>query len=141
MALYLDVISGDQLISDAFKLKVLEDVVFQVDCKMITVGTETFIDVVFEFGLQPITFDKKSYTSYLKAYVQDIKAKLSPERAPVFEKEAGNFAKEIIKNFSKFQFYTGKSKNAKGMVVLLSHRDENDFVATYWKDGLVHTGT
>jgi hypothetical protein len=56
--------------------------------------------------------------------------------------------------------YTGKSKNAKGMVVLLSHRDENDcpyhpyvisdpvltaristVVATYWKDGLVHTGT
>jgi hypothetical protein len=33
---------------------------------MITVGTETFVDVVFEFGLQPITFDKKSYTSYLK---------------------------------------------------------------------------
>ncbi|CAF9931325.1 MAG: hypothetical protein GOMPHAMPRED_005884 [Gomphillus americanus] len=42
MTVYTDLVSGDELISDSFDLIDKEDVVYEVDCSMITKGGETF---------------------------------------------------------------------------------------------------
>ncbi|KAG1207831.1 hypothetical protein G6F35_010939 [Rhizopus arrhizus] len=89
MLLYSDVISGDEMCSDAFPMKVIDDIAFEVDCKMITVQegdidiganpsaeggdegvestSQTVNNVVHSFRLVETQFDKKSYMTYIKA--------------------------------------------------------------------------
>jgi len=83
-----DIITDDELISDSYNLKEVDNVVYEADCSKITIGGETFdtganasaeeggddvdesketkIDVVHSFRLNETSFDKKSYLSHLK---------------------------------------------------------------------------
>jgi hypothetical protein len=151
------------MFSDAFPLKEVDDIVYEVDCQLITVKAGADVDiganpsaeeqaealedgakqtnnVVHSFRLQPTTFDKKSYLTYLKGYMKAVKAKLTetkPERVEAFEKGAAAYAKKIVANFKDFEFYTGESMNPDGMIALLNYRE--DGVTPYfvfWKDGL-----
>ncbi|KAG8891002.1 hypothetical protein FRB98_000011 [Tulasnella sp. 332] len=89
MLLYSDIISGDEMFSDAFPLKEVDDIVFEVDCQLVTVkagadvdiganpsaeeadealeeGSSQVNNVVHSFRLQQTSYDKKSYLSHLK---------------------------------------------------------------------------
>ncbi|KAJ3334423.1 hypothetical protein HDU91_002747, partial [Kappamyces sp. JEL0680] len=89
MLLYRDIISGDEMISDAFKITEVDDIVYEVNCRLIMVnpGAEVDIganasaeeveeevqddaiqinDVVYSMRLQSTEFDKKSYMTYIK---------------------------------------------------------------------------
>ncbi|KAF8709163.1 TCTP family, partial [Rhizoctonia solani] len=162
MLLFKDVLSGDEIISDAYELKEVDDVVYEVDCSMIVVkdgdiniganpsaeeqeealedGAKQVNNVVYSFKLQSTSFDKKSYLTYLKGYMKAVKAYLStakPDRVEAFEKGAQAYAKKIVANFKNFEFYTGESMNADGLVLLLNYRE--DGITPYfviWKDGL-----
>ncbi|ELU45609.1 translationally-controlled tumor protein [Rhizoctonia solani AG-1 IA] len=129
MLLFKDVLSGDEIISDAYKLKEVDDVVYEVDCSMIVVkdgdiniganpsaeeqeealedGAKQVNNVVYSFKLQSTSFDKKSYLTYLKGYMKAVKAYLStakPDRVEAFEKGAQAYAKKIVANFKNFEF-------------------------------------
>jgi len=163
MLLYSDILSDDEMFSDAFPLKAVEDIVYEVDCQMITVkagadvdiganpsqeereealedGTTQTNNVVHSFRLQKTTFDKKSYLTYLKGYMKTVKAKLAetnPERIEAFEKGAAAYAKKIVANFKDFEFFTGESMNPEGMIALLNYREDGITpYFTFWKDGL-----
>ncbi|KAK0491082.1 translationally controlled tumor-associated [Armillaria novae-zelandiae] len=163
MLLYEDVISGDEMFSDAFPLKLIDDIVFEVECQTITIKPGADIDiganpsaeeqeegleegatqvnnVVHSFRLQSTAFDKKSFLSYLKGYMKSVKAKLvetNPDRVEAFEKGAQVYAKKIVANFKDFEFYTGETMNADGMVALLNYREDGVTpYFTFWKDGL-----
>lgn len=163
MLLFEDVISGDEMVSDAFKLKEIDDIVYEVDCKMVKKGgdnidiganpsaeeaeealdepsAETVNDVIDGFRLKPTSFDKKSYLGYLKGYMKAVKAHLQetkPDRVDAFEKGAAAYAKKIIANFKDFEFYVGDSMNVDGMVALLNYREDGVTpYLTFWKDGL-----
>ena len=101
------------------------------------------IDIVHSFRLQSTSFDKKSYLTYLKSYMKSIKTKLqesNPERVPIFEKKAAEFAKKIVTNFKDYEFFTGESMDPDGMVALLNYREDGvtPFLI-FWKDGLNET--
>ncbi|KAK0468413.1 translationally controlled tumor-associated [Desarmillaria tabescens] len=163
MLLYEDIISGDEMFSDAFPLKLIDDIVFEVDCQTITIKAGADVDiganpsaeeqddaleegatqvnnVVHSFRLQSTVFDKKSFLSYLKGYMKSVKAKLAetnPDRVEAFEKGAQAYAKKIVANFKDFEFYTGETMNADGMVALLNYREDGVTpYFTFWKDGL-----
>jgi len=162
MLLYSDVISGDEMFSDAFPVKEIDDVAYEVDCALIVVkegdvdiganpsaedmeealedGAKQVNNVAHSFRLQATSFDKKTYLTYLKGYMKELKERLArtnPERVPIFEKNAQAFAKKIVADFKNFEFYTGESMNTDGMVALLNYREDGTtpyFV--FWKDGL-----
>ncbi|BGP53317.1 hypothetical protein JCM8202v2_000876 [Rhodotorula sphaerocarpa] len=162
MLLYTDIISGDELISDAYDLKEVEDVVYEADAAMITVkegevdiganasaeeaeealeeGEQRVNNIVHSFRLTETSFDKKSYMTYLKGYMKNIKSKLqesNPDRVPAFEKGAAAFAKKVLGSINDWQFFTGESMDPDGMVVLMNYRE--DGVTPYmvfWKDGV-----
>ncbi|KAF8076446.1 translationally controlled tumor-associated [Lyophyllum atratum] len=164
MLLYEDIITGDEMFSDAFPLKTVKagdvDVAYEVDCQLVTVKPGADIDiganpsaedadealedgatqvnnVVHSFRLQSTQFDKKSYLTYLKAYMKSVKAKLPEDRVPAFEKGAQDLAKKIVANFKDFEFYSGESMNPDGMVALLNYREDGITpYFTFWKDGL-----
>ncbi|MCO5562931.1 hypothetical protein L7F22_016567 [Adiantum nelumboides] len=160
--LYTDKISGDEMFSDGYDFKEIDDVVYEVDAANIVVqegdvdiganpsaeeqqealenGGQQVINIVHSFRLQSTTFDKKSYLTYLKGYMKAIKTQLqtdAPERVEVFEKKAQEFAKKVLGNFKDYDFYTGESGNPDGMVALLNFREDGvtPFLI-FWKDGL-----
>ncbi|KAI0796375.1 translationally-controlled tumor protein [Irpex lacteus] len=162
MLLYEDVISGDEMFSDAFPIKEVDGVAFEVDCAMVTIkdgdvdiganpsaeeaeesleeGAQQVNNVVHSFRLQPTSFDKKSYLTYLKGYMKEVKTKLqesSPGEVEAFEKGAQAFAKKIVGGFKDYEFYTGESMNPEGMVALLNYREDGVTpFFTFWKHGL-----
>ncbi|GAA5936950.1 Tma19p [Sporobolomyces koalae] len=162
MLLFQDIITGDELLTDAYDLKEVDDVVYEVDAQMITIkegdvdiganasaeeaaeelaeGEISVNNIVHSFRLTETSFDKKSYLTYLKGYMKTIKAKLqesNPDRVPVFEKAAAAYAKKIVANFKDYQFYCGESMDPDGMVVLLNYREDGTTpYLTYFKDGM-----
>ncbi|KAH9977794.1 Mss4-like protein [Lactifluus volemus] len=159
MILYQDILCEDEMFSDAFPVKEVDGIVYEVNCQTITLkggnidiganpsaeeqdeGLEdddkTVNNVVHSFRLQPTSFDKKSYLTYLKGYMKAVKAKLPQERVSDFEKDAQNYAKKIVANFKDYEFYTGESMSTDGMVALLNYREDGITpYFTFWKDGL-----
>jgi hypothetical protein len=163
MLLYTDIISDDEMFSDAFPVKTVDDIVYEVNCAMMTVKKGEDVDiganpsaeeqdealedgavqvnnVVHSFRLQSTSFDKKSFLTYLKGYMKAVKEKLKtsdPARVEQFEKGAAGFAKKIVANFKDFEFYTGESMNPDGMIALLNYREDGITpYFTFWKDGL-----
>ncbi|KAF9055300.1 translationally controlled tumor-associated [Hymenopellis radicata] len=155
MLLYSDKLTEDELCSDAYPLKLVDDIIYEVDCSLITIradnvdiganpsaeeGDEALEDgasqvnnVAHSFRLQPTSFDKKSYLTYLKGYMKAVKATLPADRVDAFEKGAQAFAKKLVANFKDYEF----SMNPDGMVALLNYREDGVTpYFTFWKDGL-----
>lgn len=162
MIIYTDVISGDELLSDAYDVKEVGGVILEADCAMVKVGdgdidiganpsaedadeelddaTETVNNVVYSFRLQQTQFDKKSFVAYIKSYMKKVKAHLAendPDQVEAFEKGAAAYVKKIIGSFNDWDFYTGESMDPDAMVVLLNYREDGTtpYVAI-WKHGV-----
>jgi len=164
MIIYKDVITGDELMSDSYDLKEVDDVVYEIDCAMITEGginvdiganasaeeTEEAVEdgavqvnnVVNSFRLQQTSFDKKQYLTHLKGYMKRVKECLKQDGRPEeeiskFEKGAQAYAKKIVANFKDFDFYIGESMNPDGMAILMNYREDGITpYVTIWKHGL-----
>ncbi|KAJ1737383.1 hypothetical protein H4217_003557 [Coemansia sp. RSA 1939] len=161
MHVFTDVITGDELLTDAFELK-YDGAAIEVDCEMMVVkdgdvdiganpsaeeveealenGAETVNNVVHAGRLQSTNFDKKSFMTYIKGYMKDLTKYLeenNPERVEGFKKEATDLVKKVLGNFKDYEFYTGESMNPEGMVALLNYREDGvtPFI-TFFKDGL-----
>jgi hypothetical protein len=165
MIIYKDILTDDEIISDSYDLKLVDNIVFEADCAMITeeaVHVDTGANasaeeadegvedaavkvnnIVHSFRLQSTSFDKKSYLAYLKGYMKAVKGAMqergaAPEEITAFEKGAQGYVKEkLLPNFKDFEFYTGESMNPDGTIVLLNYRE--DGVTPYiivWKHGL-----
>jgi len=161
MLLYKDKISGDEMFSDAFPIKVVDDIVYEVDCQLITVKEGANVDiganpsaeeqeesleegatqvnnVVHSFRLQATSFTKADFVKYLKGYMKAIKSELPEDRVTGFEKGAQAYAKKIVGGFKDYEFFVGESMETEGMVVLLNYREDGITpYLTFWKDGLV----
>ena len=127
MLLYRDVVSGDEMFSDAFKIHTVDDgIAYEVDCAMVNMKEGADVDiganpsaedadealedgmisvnnVVYSFRLQATSFDKTSYKTYIKGYMKSIVAYLkenNPDRVADFQKEAQAAVKKILENWS-----------------------------------------
>jgi hypothetical protein len=188
-----DLITGDEMFSDGFPIKEVDNIVYQVDCQDVVVretvdgmywpplrikfsiscyirngltnlkkDPEAMEDeeakivnnVVDTFKLKKTTFTKRAYLTYLKGYdgqylcqntannivdyFERIKSHLAaPDQVEEFEKNASPYAKKIVAHFKDYEFYTGQSMNAEGMIALLNFRDDGITpYFTFWKHGL-----
>ncbi|KPM37606.1 hypothetical protein AK830_g8955 [Neonectria ditissima] len=100
MIIYKDLINDDELISDAYDIKVVDDIVYEVDCAMITEGgvainiganasaedadegvddpdVKTVNNVITGQRLQATSFDAASYTAYVKGWMSNLVKKWS----------------------------------------------------------------
>ncbi|KXS12073.1 translationally controlled tumor protein [Gonapodya prolifera JEL478] len=164
--IYKDVISGDEVLSDAYPVKEVDDFWLEADAKMIQVsgdvevniggnpsaeggdddggvesaGAQTVNNIVYGLRLQQTSFDKKGYMAYIKGYMKAIKEhlqKTNPDRVATFEEKAKKQVTKIVNGLKDYDFYTGENMNPEGMVILLNFRE--DGVTPYmlfFKDGL-----
>lgn len=154
MRIYKDIFTGDEMFSDTYKMKLVDEVIYEVYGKQVTrtqgdvqiegfnpsaeeadEGTETNvesgIDVVLNHRLcECFAFnDKKSFTLYLKDYMKKIIAKLeekSPDQVDTFKTNINKQMKEILGRFKDLQFFTGESMDCDGMVAMVEYRDQED---------------
>jgi len=154
MKIFKDIFTNDEIGSDSYPIQELDDVVIELQAKMITksdsgdynIGANasaegggeedegydsssvTVNNVVDAHRLQPTQFDKKSYMAYIKNYVQKLLKKLQaekPERAPAFQKSVQAFVKKILDNFKDYDFYVGENGlDLDGMVILMFYKED-----------------
>ncbi|KAG0072658.1 Ribosome associating protein [Linnemannia elongata] len=148
MLIYQDIITGDELFSDAFDIKEVGGT-YEVECAMIQVkagadvdiganasaeeaaedledGVSVVNNVVYSFRLQSTSFDKKGYTTYIKGYLKQLKAakNLEGDDAKAYEAEMTTEVKKVLGAFKDFEFYVGESMNPDGAVMLLNYRED-----------------
>ncbi|KAH8277453.1 hypothetical protein KR026_011107 [Drosophila bipectinata] len=151
MKIYKDIITGDEMFADTYKMKLVDEVIYEVYGKLISrsegdivlagsnpsaeeadegtdTNVETGVDVVMNHRLQEcFAFgDKKSYTLYLKDYMKKVLAKLeenSPDQVDVFKTNMNKAMKDILGRFKELQFFTGESMDCDGMVALVEYRE------------------
>uniref|UniRef100_A0A8C4NB11 Translationally-controlled tumor protein homolog n=2 Tax=Eptatretus burgeri TaxID=7764 RepID=A0A8C4NB11_EPTBU len=154
MIIFKDIVSGDEMFSDIYKMIETDDgLCYEVEAKRITrtgkvdesvyggnasaegMGdeessgdlTESGIDIVLNHNLQTMVFSKNNYKDYIKEYMRNLKKKLeatNPSRVDPFMSGAKLKVVKILANFKDYEFYAGKSMDCMGTVGLLNYRED-----------------
>merc|ERR1711939_597356 len=124
MLLYTDALTGDEMISDAYDLKEIDDVVYEADSKMIVIKdgeVDIGANASAEEAAQELAEDETQVNNIVHS----------------FRLTQTSFDKKILGNFKDYEFYTGEGMNPDGMVALLNYREDGVTpYFTFWKDGL-----
>lgn len=151
MKLFKDIITGDEMFSDTYKMKLIDEVIYEVQGRLVqrkagdivldgsnpsaeeadegTVeGVESGVDIVLNHRLvETFAFgDKKGYTAYLKEYMTKLLVKIKercPDQENVFKTNMNKVMKELLGRFKDLQFFTGESMDVDGMVAIMEYRD------------------
>jgi len=166
MKIYYDIVSNDELFADAYPMRTVDDVVYEVESKNLVktegnydiganasqdpdaekeddgfdVNSQTVNNVLDAHRLQPTSFDKKSYMTYIKGYMKKVLDKLkdsNPDRVAPFQKAAQEFVKGVLAKFDDYDFYTGETMDPEAMVVLKFYKEDGLIPYFYFfKDGV-----
>jgi len=136
MKIYKDILTGKEIFSDTYKIKLVDEVVYEVYGTYLTgrkgaeikldganasadgqdedeggeIVGETGVDIVLNHQLEETFFDKKTYLTYLKDYMKKITEKLEAtdkSQVDVFKTNINKYMKDILGRFKDLQFYTG----------------------------------
>ncbi|KAG8090291.1 hypothetical protein GUJ93_ZPchr0011g27077 [Zizania palustris] len=150
MLLYQDLLTGDELLSDSFPYKEIENgILWEVDGKWVVQGAidvdiganpsaegagddegvddqaVKVVDIVDTFRLQEQpAFDKKQFVTFMKRYIKNLSAKLDAEKQGEFKKNIEGATKFLLGKLKDLQFFVGESMH-----------DDGSLVFAYYKDG------
>uniref|UniRef100_A0A8C7W3L1 Translationally-controlled tumor protein homolog n=1 Tax=Oncorhynchus mykiss TaxID=8022 RepID=A0A8C7W3L1_ONCMY len=153
MIIYKDIITGDELFTEVYKItEVCDGMLYEVQGKLTSrsedvdgaliganasaeggdegseASTVSGVDIVLNSKLQETSaYNKKAYQSYIKGYMKAVKAKLEEQgskRVQAFMAGAPAAVKMILGNLDKYQFFTGESMNCDGAIGLLDYRED-----------------
>jgi hypothetical protein len=151
MKIFKDVFSGDELFSDTYKMKLVDDCLYEVYGKHITrvlgdvqlagsnasaeeadegtdEASESGVDLVLNHRLVETDFGtKKDYTVYLKDYMKKVIKYLEDNNRAAevddFKKNINNVMKDLLGKFKDLQFYTGESMDPTSMILILEYKE------------------
>ncbi|KAJ1385560.1 Translationally controlled tumor protein, conserved site [Sesbania bispinosa] len=150
MLVYQDILTGDELLSDSFPYKEIENgMLWEVEGKWVVQGAVNVdiganpsaegaeedegvddqavkvVDIVDTFRLQEQpAFDKKQFVTYMKRYIKLLTPKLEPEKQELFKKHIEGATKYLLSKLSDLQFFVGESMH-----------DDGGLVFAYYKEG------
>merc|ERR1712029_367492 len=129
--IYKDVFSGDELFSDTYPIKVVDDCLYEVTGKHVTrkVGEDFVLeganasaeegDEGTEEAMETGFGKKADYMNYLKDYMKRVVAYLESnnkaDQVDGFKKNINGVMKGLLGRFNDLQFFTGESMDPKGM--------------------------
>merc|ERR1712002_259 len=151
MKIFKDVFSGDELFSDTYKMKLVDDVMWEVYGKHVTrtqddiqlegsnasaeeadegveSNSESGVDLVLNHRLVETGFgSKKDYTVYLKDYMKKVVKYLEDNNrsgeVDEFKNNINKVMKELLGKFKDLQFFTGESMDAEGMILIMDYKE------------------
>lgn len=166
MLVYKDIISGDELFSDSYPIKLVDDLYYEVEGKNVTLSNDidealiggnkatepgeedesvessavTGINIVLTHKLVETGFGKDSFKDWLKTYMKELKKRVeakNPDRVAAFQTGMQTWAKTVLKDYDNWRFYLGERMDPEGMVVLQGYReDQTTPYFIFFKDGL-----
>jgi len=153
MLVWIDLISGDEMMSDSYRHELcFGDAGLEVKARYTTKGSdqiaiasddvieddgtgETVVDVVEAFKLNEIQLSKKDFMAYVKQFLKAVSEKLESigkgDRIPDFKKGATEMVKYIIGRFDEFQFYTGPKFSMDGGLAFSYQKEQEDEGPTF----------
>ncbi|KAA8536831.1 hypothetical protein F0562_029309 [Nyssa sinensis] len=149
MLVYQDLLTGDELLSDSFPYKEIENgMLWEVEGKWVVQGAVNVdiganpsaegadedegvddqaakvVDIVDTFRLQEQpAFDKKQFVAYMKKYIKLLTPKLESEQQGLFKKHIEGATKFILSKLSDLQFFVGESMHDDGTMVFAYYRE------------------
>ncbi|XP_051128012.1 translationally-controlled tumor protein homolog [Andrographis paniculata] len=150
MLVYQDLLNGDELLSDSFPYKEIENgALWEVEGKWVTQGAidvniganpsaeggeedegvddqvTKVVDIVDTFRLQEQpSFDKKPFIAYMKKYIKLLSEKLEGPKQEEFKKSIEGATKYLLAKIKDLQFFVGESMH-----------DNSAMVFAYYKEG------
>jgi hypothetical protein len=95
------------------------------------------IDIVNNFKLQKVQFNKKEFVDYIKNYLKTILGhlqKTNPDEIEKFMKCATYKAKEWLSKFDDLEFYQGELDP--DAMIIVSYQQNEKIIFEFFKDGL-----
>jgi len=152
MKIYKDVFSGDELFSDTYPMKLVDDCLYEVYGKHISrtegdiqlegsnasaeggddeggdSSTVSGVDLVLNHRLTETGFgSKKDYMVYLKDYMKKVIKYLEENdrssEVDTFKNNINKVMKELLGKFKDLQFFTGESMDADAMILIMDYKD------------------
>jgi Translationally controlled tumour protein len=149
MIVYTDLLSNDELLSDSFPRKEIENgMLWEVQGKWVVQGAIDVdigadpsaeggeedeavndqaikvVDIVDTFRLQEQPpFDKKQFLTYMKRYIKNVMPKLDAEKQEVFKKHIEGATKLLLSMLKDLQFFVGESMHDDGAMVFVHYKD------------------
>ncbi|XP_010486008.1 PREDICTED: translationally controlled tumor protein 2-like isoform X2 [Camelina sativa] len=140
MLVYQDILTGDELLSDSFPYKELENgMLWEVEGKWVVKGA-----MDFDIGANPSaeeggedegvddqaekeqpSFDKKQFVMFMKRYIKQLSPKLDSEKLELFKKHIESATKFLMSKLKDFQFFVGESMDG----------EEGSLVFAYYREG------
>merc|ERR1711934_1326421 len=164
MKIFKDVFSGDELFSDTYPIKLVEDCIYEVTGKHVSrkagsdfvlegsnasaeeadEGTEeameSGVDLILNHRLVETGFGKKAdYKDYMKRVVAYLESNDKKDQVEGFKKNINGVMKGLLGKFSDLQFFTGENMDPKGMIILVEYKEvdgEERPVVMFFKHGL-----
>ncbi|KAK9992262.1 hypothetical protein SO802_027247 [Lithocarpus litseifolius] len=150
MLVYQDLLTGDELLSDSFPYKEIQNgILWEVEGKWVVQGAVDVdiganpsaeggeddegvddqavkvVDIVDTFRLQEQpSFDKKQFVTFMKRYIKLLTPKLEGEQQDSFKKNIEGATKFLLSKLSDLQFFVGESMH-----------DDGGLVFAYYKEG------
>jgi len=151
MKIYKDVFSGDELFSDTYPMKLVDDCMYEVygkhetrtEGEIVMAGSNASaeeadegtdanstsgVDVILNHRLIETGFgSKKDYMVYLKDYMKKVVKFLEENgrqgEVEVFKKNINGYMKEVLGRFKDLQFYVGESMDNDAMIVIVDYKE------------------
>merc|ERR1711953_1347320 len=151
MKIYEDVFTGDEMFSDTYPIKLVENCLWELTGKHISrtqddiqlegsnasaeeadegtdAASESGVDIVLNHRLVETGFgSKKDFTVYLKDYMKKVVKYLEDndmkDQVEPFKKNISAVMKELLGKFKDLQFFTGESMDAEAMILIMDYKD------------------
>ncbi|BBN03749.1 hypothetical protein MPTK1_2g26040 [Marchantia polymorpha subsp. ruderalis] len=163
MLVYQDVITGDELLSDSFSYKEIENgILWEVEGKWVVQGSVEVniganpsaeggdedegvddtavkvVDIVDTFRLQEQpTFEKKAFITHIKRYIKALTPLVAEDRKDLFKKNVEGAVKFLLGKRADLQFFVGESMNEEGSLVFAYYKEgQTNPTFIYFADGL-----
>ena len=163
MLVYQDLLTGDELLSDSFPYREIENgILWEVDGEWVVQGAidvdiganpsaegggddegvddqaVKVVDIVDTFRLQEQPpFDKKQFVTFMKRYIKNLSAKLDAEKQEEFKKNIEGATKYLLGKLKDLQFFVGESMHDDGGLVFAYYKDgATDPTFLYFSHGL-----
>ncbi|KAK8967643.1 hypothetical protein KSP40_PGU009428 [Platanthera guangdongensis] len=149
MLVYQDHLTGDELLSDSFSYKEIENgMLWEVQGKWVVKGSVDVniganpsaegadddegvddqavkvVDIIDTFRLQEQpSFDKKQFLAFMKRYIKSLTPKLEEEQQELFKKHIESATKFILSKLKDLQFFVGESMHEDGGLVFAYYKE------------------
>merc|ERR1712226_1410969 len=153
MKIYEDVFTGDEMFSDTYPIKLVENCLWELTGKHISrtqddiqlagsnasaeeadegtdAASESGVDIVLNHRLVETGFgSKKDFTVYLKDYMKKVVKYLEDNNrsgeVDDFKKNINGVMKDLLGSFKDLQFFTGESMDDEAMIAMCLYKDVN----------------